>query len=159
MLPFGETVLAWRRAAKLTQADLAERAGIPRPNLSSIERGKRDVNLSTLRALAAALGVTPGVLVDGVPPSGAPLPMARSTMEEIATAAARDQRLADPQLDQIARWLRAAASMRLAAAASAPASKRNAGRAEKAWFQLKTHLTAETLASLLERMVARVNPS
>jgi transcriptional regulator with XRE-family HTH domain len=159
MLPFGETVLAWRRAAKLTQAALAARAGIPRPNLSSIERGKRDVNLSTLRALAVALGITPGVLVDGVPPSGATLPMSRSTMEEVAAAAANDQRLADPHLDQLARWLREAASMRLAVAASAPTSKRNAGRAEKAWFQLRTHLSPEILASLLERMTARGGPS
>jgi transcriptional regulator with XRE-family HTH domain len=61
--PFGETVLAWRLARGMTQAALARAACIPRPNLSAIERGDREVTLKTLRALALALEVRPGVLV------------------------------------------------------------------------------------------------
>lgn len=70
MLPFGETVLAWRLARGLTQAALANLARVSRPNLSAIERGQREVTLGTLRALAVALDVRPGVLVDGVSPGG-----------------------------------------------------------------------------------------
>ncbi|HMF41326.1 MAG TPA: helix-turn-helix transcriptional regulator, partial [Polyangia bacterium] len=68
MQPFGETVLAWRLARGMTQAELGRAARIPRPNLSAIERGDREVTLKTLRALALALDVRPGVLADGIPP-------------------------------------------------------------------------------------------
>ena len=74
-LPFGQAVMLWRRQGGLTQQALARRAGIPQPNLSAIERGGRAVSLTTIRALAAALGVRPGMLVDGMPPaSGAGSP-------------------------------------------------------------------------------------
>ncbi|WP_216821398.1 helix-turn-helix transcriptional regulator [Tabrizicola sp. TH137] len=47
---------AWRQAAGLTQGALAERAGLRLSTVSDIERGKIDPRLSTLRALANALG-------------------------------------------------------------------------------------------------------
>jgi len=47
---------AWRQAAGLTQGALAERAGLRLSTVSDIERGKIDPRLSTLRALATALG-------------------------------------------------------------------------------------------------------
>jgi len=47
---------AWRRAAGLTQGALAERAGLRLSTVCDIERGKIDPRLSTLRALADALG-------------------------------------------------------------------------------------------------------
>lgn len=68
MMPIGPALYLWRVSKGLRQEDLARRAGIPRPNLSAIERGRRDVTLKTLRVLANALGVTPGILADGVPP-------------------------------------------------------------------------------------------
>lgn len=48
---------AWRRAAGLTQGALAERAGLRLSTICDIERGKIDPRLSTLRALADALGI------------------------------------------------------------------------------------------------------
>lgn len=47
---------AWRQASGLTQAALAERAGLRLSTVSDIERGKIDPRLSTVRALADALG-------------------------------------------------------------------------------------------------------
>jgi DNA-binding XRE family transcriptional regulator len=49
-------LVAWRQAAGLTQGALAERAGLRLSTVSDIERGKIDPRLSTLRALADALG-------------------------------------------------------------------------------------------------------
>src|SRR5262245_22609401 len=69
MLPFGQTVLLWRLHRGLTQGALAQAARIPRPNLSAMERGAREVSLRTIRALALALNIPAGILVDGVPPS------------------------------------------------------------------------------------------
>ena len=94
MLPFGQVVLVWRRSCGLTQEALARRTGIPRPNVSAIERGRREVSLTTLRTLAAALGVRPGILVDGVPPASAhstPPSLSREAIERIADAVAFDR--------------------------------------------------------------------
>lgn len=157
MLPFGRTVLAWRLARGLTQAELALRAGLPRPNLSAIEGGKRDVTLGTLRALALALDIRPGVLADGVPPEAESGPLSRDDLERVAMAAARGETLADARLDQLARWLSDAASTRLAAASGKVSRKCSPGRAERAWFQLKTRESAATAASLLERMMAKAS--
>jgi len=68
MVTFAENVYLWRIFRGLSQEKLAERSGIPRPNISAIEKGKREVSLATLRALAANLETTPGSLVNGVPP-------------------------------------------------------------------------------------------
>ncbi|MBI4335686.1 MAG: helix-turn-helix domain-containing protein [Candidatus Omnitrophica bacterium] len=68
MVGFAENVYLWRRFKGLSQGELAERSGIPRPNISAIESGKREVSLTTLRLLAMALGTTPGALVNGVGP-------------------------------------------------------------------------------------------
>ncbi len=97
MAPFGESVLAWRLARRMTQAALATAARIPRPNLSAIERGDREVTLKTLRALALALDIRPGVLADGVMPAGDPKPMGRECLERVARAAALGTDLRDPQ--------------------------------------------------------------
>lgn len=48
---------AWRKAAGLTQAELADKAGLRKATVSDIENGKLDPRLSSLRALAAALKV------------------------------------------------------------------------------------------------------
>lgn len=54
---------AWRKAAGLTQGDLAERAGVRVATISDIESGKIDPRLSTMVALATALGMGVGDLV------------------------------------------------------------------------------------------------
>lgn len=50
-------VTAWRKAAGLSQAALAERVGIRTATLNEIETGKTDPRVSTMKAIAAALGV------------------------------------------------------------------------------------------------------
>lgn len=67
-MQFGESIYLWRSYKGLTQSELAKKAGIPRPNLVAIEKGRRDVSLATQRRLAYALGTTPGDLVNGVSP-------------------------------------------------------------------------------------------
>jgi transcriptional regulator with XRE-family HTH domain len=55
-----------RRQKKLTQVQVAHRSGIHHTEISRIERGLRDVRLSTLVRLARALKVKPGRLFDGI---------------------------------------------------------------------------------------------
>jgi transcriptional regulator with XRE-family HTH domain len=54
---FGKAVKAIREEKKLTQAQLSERMDVPATFLSDIERGVRNVSLSTLLALSKALSV------------------------------------------------------------------------------------------------------
>ena len=48
---------AWRKTAGLSQAALAAKAGVRPATLSDIEGGKIDPRISTMKALATALGV------------------------------------------------------------------------------------------------------
>ena len=144
MLPFGETVLAWRLERGLTQAELALAAHLPRPNLSAIERGDREVTLKTLRSLALALGVRPGVLADGVSPHDERGGLSRAGLERIAKAAVSGKPPGDPREAAAAQWLRKTASARIGGFRS--------GRSDRAYFRLRISETAETVASLVDRL-------
>lgn len=48
---------AWRTVAKMTQSDLSARSGIRSSTISDIETRKIDPRLSTIKALADALGI------------------------------------------------------------------------------------------------------
>lgn len=49
---------AWRAEKNLTQAELAERAGVERANLSRFEHQRLKARLRTVVRLARALGIT-----------------------------------------------------------------------------------------------------
>jgi putative transcriptional regulator len=53
----GKTIKALRIAKKLSQAALAERVGLSREYVNKLEAGRYDPPLSTITALARALGV------------------------------------------------------------------------------------------------------
>lgn len=48
-----------RRAAGLSQAQVAQRTHISRPNIARAERGRHALSLESIERLAAALGLTP----------------------------------------------------------------------------------------------------
>jgi transcriptional regulator with XRE-family HTH domain len=55
----GQRVYELRKAAKMTQDELADAAQVPQGNISRLERGDvEDVHVSTLLRLAWALGAT-----------------------------------------------------------------------------------------------------
>lgn len=61
-------VRALREASGLTQKELAAASGVGVTNIRQIEQGDvNDPRLSTLRAIAHALGVKPEALYEGVP--------------------------------------------------------------------------------------------
>ena len=51
-----------RKHFKLTQKQLAARAGISRPYLTEIETGKKDGSIRAMRSIAEVLGVSVGLL-------------------------------------------------------------------------------------------------
>ena len=164
MVPFGEAVLLWRLQRGLTQEELARRAGVPRPNLSAIERGQREVSLKTLRALAVALGVRPGVLVDGIVPQEEAGGLSREAMERIADAVVRNAPLAEPKEQALADRLKYLVGSRLRAAG--PVTKdstlrltsKGAARlgrvSDRAWLSLSSYPKA-VIESLVSRILER----
>jgi len=58
-----ETVRRARKAAGLSQEDLALEAGLDRTYISQVERGKRNVTIVVLARIARALKTTPDRLL------------------------------------------------------------------------------------------------
>jgi transcriptional regulator with XRE-family HTH domain len=61
---FGKNLRAARKKLDLTQEDVAQRCGVQAGEVSRIERGLRDPQVSTVEKLAAAVEVPPGRLLD-----------------------------------------------------------------------------------------------
>jgi transcriptional regulator with XRE-family HTH domain len=63
---FGRNLRAVRQERGWTQEELAERANLASVQISRVERGVREVRLTTLLRLIAALETTPARLFDGL---------------------------------------------------------------------------------------------
>jgi transcriptional regulator with XRE-family HTH domain len=60
----GKNLRAARKKLDLTQEQVAQRCGVQAGEVSRIERGLRDPQVSTVEKLAAAVEVPPGRLLD-----------------------------------------------------------------------------------------------
>jgi transcriptional regulator with XRE-family HTH domain len=63
---FGENVKAARKARGWTQEELAENSGLASVQISRIERGVREVRITTLLRLLKALELPPADLLKGL---------------------------------------------------------------------------------------------
>ncbi len=58
-----DNIRTYRKVKRLSQEELADRCDLHRTYVGSVERGERNVTLSTLETLATTLGVSiPGLL-------------------------------------------------------------------------------------------------
>jgi len=156
MLPIGRAVYLWRNERRLTQQQLAHATGISRPNLSDLERGKRELSLKTLRLLASALQVTPGMLVDGVPPLAdqGPLRFSRRNLDRIADAVFGEKKVTGREA-RVADLLKVLSRSRISAATKTAAQPVGKRRVNAAWAQFKSGLSKETAHALLQRIEDR----
>jgi transcriptional regulator with XRE-family HTH domain len=86
MMTFGEKIQSIRLEKGLTQARLAERAGIGQGALSNIEKGRRDFTVSTLVRLCSALGVPVQKVFESGPRSPKRRWITRERVERLARA-------------------------------------------------------------------------
>lgn len=63
---FGENLLCARRAARLSQEQLALRASLHRTQIGMLEHGQRVPKIDTLVKLAGSLELPPGDLLAGI---------------------------------------------------------------------------------------------
>lgn len=63
---FGERVREIRQSRSLSQEALADRADLDRTYISSVERGRRNISLRNIEAIADALGVGLADLLKGL---------------------------------------------------------------------------------------------
>jgi len=66
LLRFGQRVRERRTAQGLSQEAFADKCKLDRTYISGIERGKRNVALRNIEAIANALGITIAQLVQGI---------------------------------------------------------------------------------------------
>lgn len=64
LVELGARLRSIRQEAQLSQEDLAHRSGLHRTYVGSVERGERNISVLNLWALADALGVDAGPIVD-----------------------------------------------------------------------------------------------
>lgn len=158
MLPFGQTLLLWRFQRGLTQQDLAAKARIPRTALSAMERGRREVTLKTLRTLAAALGIRPGLLADGIGPvpEAGSTTLSRQALERVADGVAGGSPVRSRQERVLVNLLREILRHRLSPAGSRGILRRGKKAMDAAWLSLNASQPPEAVRSLLERIEGRL---
>lgn len=66
-MELGERISSWRRAKKLTQRQVAERADLAVSSVSQIEGGKQTPSQKALAAIVEALGLTMAEFYGRVP--------------------------------------------------------------------------------------------
>ena len=163
MIPFGPTVFLWRLHRGLTQQALAAKARVPRSNLSAIERGKREVSLRTLRLLALALNVRPGMLADGVAPGEGESPAkgwSRERLERVAEVVVSGAPVREVRERALVEALRAVVEPRALASTSRWRSSRVSPRGRNtAWLAIHAAYPPEVIASLLQRIADRQRAS
>jgi predicted ATPase/transcriptional regulator with XRE-family HTH domain len=109
-LPFGLLLRRWRRAASLTQEELAERSGMSVETVSALERGiSRSPYRATITSLADALGLDregrARLLAAARPESAAPVAVAAGERAEPAPAHPSPPPPAPEPLAHVARGL------------------------------------------------------
>lgn len=67
LIVLGHTIREFRKRQGLSQEALAEKAGLHRTYIGSVERGERNVTVTSLSRIAKALGVRPADLLQAQP--------------------------------------------------------------------------------------------
>jgi len=147
MLSLGENVYLWRVKRHWTQHELARKAGVPQPNLSNLEKGKADVTVSTLRRLAAALGVQASELLEGAATGERThrVLTTRGFLEKVAQGVVGPSTNLSRTEKQMARLFRSVIW-------SQKSSRLSQKKVVQAWIELRTSLSHEAIETVLSKI-------
>ena len=148
MLEIGFSIYYYRLEKGMTQTELARKAGVPQPNLSNIEKGKKDITLTTLKRLSLALEVPAAILIDegaGADKSGK-IQFGREMLEKLAKRiAVSDGTMLGGKADEIVRLF----SLLLPARSR---QKPSSAEVQRAWIQLRKRLSADEIRAIYQRV-------
>ena len=154
MISFNQALYLWRKERKLTQEGLARLSGISRPNLSIMEQGGKDVTLATLRRLAQALRIRPGILADGIPPGEVSKKrLSRESLDRIARSLRGEPIKLSHDEEKLASRLEILMKQKLHLTARYGRSLPRTARQEKeAWLRIRSEYGMDQLMNLLSRV-------
>lgn len=143
MLNPGARIYQYRLRKGYTQQELASSCGLPQANLSNIEKGKRDLTVSTLVRIAASLGVKPSVLLEEEAPEKKAA-LTRKTIEKIAEVVLNPSVRAAEDIHKFAALFRAIL----------PEGKPRGSfkKMNDSWLELKRHFTPQEIRGIFQRI-------
>ena len=147
MSEIGQIVYMKRLEKGMTQVQLSKRTGVPQANLSNIEKGKRDVTVSTLRRISYALDTRLRDLIDDFEVAGSRkrVHLSRPAIERLARAIVRDGAKLTGEETEIVHLFKEIV----------PSARRRYTGTKKlhqAWFGLKRRLGAKEIQAILRRV-------
>lgn len=144
MVNIGTNIIRERLGRGITQKRLAELTGISQANLSAIERGKRDLTVSTLQRIGRALDVGAGRLL-GEDEGPEAVVLTRSRIERIARLVVGGGDLAGRPDGRTASLFRDVLP--------APGARRKpAKRTLRSWLELRRSFDQSQITSVLGRI-------
>ena len=144
MLNYGTTIQNLRLKRGVTQARLAAQADVPQGALSNIETGKRDMTVSTLVRLCAALNVRPGQVFESGNPASQRHWVTRERIERLARAVWGDREPLNTKERELVGLLRRVVPMGRKA--------RSRRTVFQAWGSLRRKYTGEEIKIFAERV-------
>ena len=144
MLSIGQRLQSIRITKNITQADLAERTGIPQSGLSNIERGKNDITVSTMIRICSALGVNPAELFQGRSP-GNKMVFTRDRIERIAAATAGQELKLSSDEKSISENLKMIIPLNR--------SRKSSKKIQRSWDQLRQQYSDPEIMILTDRVL------
>lgn len=144
MLNPGTRIYEYRLSLKISQAELARRAGLAQANLSNIEKGKRDLTVTTLIRLASALGIKPSRLIDPSEAEKKGIHLTRAAIEKLAELILRPGLKASQELEDFAALFRAIMPE--------VNSRLSVKKTNLAWIKLRQKLTPSEIRGVLDRV-------
>lgn len=135
--------IAERRSLKgWTQAELAAQAGMAQANLSNIEKGKRDLTVSTLLRVAEALEVKPSELIEEAAPET--FSLTRIQVETLAKTVVHPRTKTSAEIRELAGLFR-----EILSPASPRASSKNI---QQAWTKLRQRFSSQEIHGICQRV-------
>ncbi|MSR78150.1 MAG: helix-turn-helix domain-containing protein [Candidatus Omnitrophica bacterium] len=143
MMNPGLKIYEYRSRRGWTQTELASRMGIAQANLSNIEKGKRDLTVSTLLRAASALEIKPSELIEDEPLLKT-LSLTRPQIEALAKAVVHPELKISSGILELAELFRSILPE--------TNSRRSSQKIQHAWTRLRQRFSSVEIRGICQRI-------